>query len=272
MLVRISWQDVSFEPARQGLFWSSEEQLTLLLVVKLSGCGEINNQYCKGKSVGSGSKVNYYFALVSWFLNLCGPTNTHDSAPFTIVGMHQACQNGLLQLFVGVRPSENVSYLNSSKSSQKNRTGAFHKAISKYLSTHSLRSIYKNVENGYLNGSYHVDENAYSSKMLSTCITVGQDSNAVRRVFSSKPGFYWETTELDGSNDVFKETYPNERRVENTVVTVRPPLYYHPSCVLDLLMRIQNEGCDVAGLRLTSEPSGGLCSKLKQEAFSGRLP
>lgn len=247
------FQDASFEQRHLGLLSATEDQLSLLLVVTLSGCGEINNHHSKGRTLGSGSEVNYYFALLSWFLYLCGPNNSDGSVPFTVVGMQQTCQNGLLQLFVGVQPNEKVFYLNTAKGSKKNKTRAFHKAISKYLSTRSLRTVYQNIENVYLNGSCQVDENSYSSKMLSTCISVGQDSNAVRRVFSSKPGFYWETMELECGNDVVQDRHSCDINVENTVVFIRAPLYYHPSCVLDLFMRIENEGCDVAGLRLTFE-------------------
>ena len=232
---------------------TTEDQLGLLLVVTLSGCGEINNQYSKGRTLGSGSEVNHYFALLSWFLYLCGPNNSGGSVPFTVVGMQQACQNGLLQLFVGVQPNEKVFNPNTAKGSKKGKTRAFHKAISKYLSTHSLRSVYQKIENVYLNGSCQVDENSYSSKVLSTCINVGQDCNAVRRVFNNKPGFFWETMELEGSSDVFQDAHSCDINVENTVVFLRAPLYYHPSCMLDLLTRIENEGCDVAGLRLTNE-------------------
>ena len=261
-------QDASYERQHRGLMSIAEDQLELLLVVTLSGCGEINNQYSKGRTSHSGCDVNFYFALLSWFLYLCCPNNNHRSVPFVVVGMHQAFQNGLLQLFVGVQPNEKVFCTNTSKGPKKNKLRAFHKAISKYLSTHSLRLVYQNIENVYLNGSDQVDENSYSSKMLSTCITVGQDSNAVRRVFGSKPNFFWETMEPEGSNDVFQESYSCDKNVENTVVFVRAPLYYHPFCVLDLLTRIENESCDLAGLRLTNEPdpSGGVvCSSGKHE-------
>jgi hypothetical protein len=234
--------------------FAREDQLELLLVVTLSGCGEVNNQYSKGRTFGSGCDVNFYFALLAWFLHLCGPNKSDCTVPFVVAGMQQTCQNGLLQLFVGVQPNERVFYLNTSKGSKKNKTRAFHKAVSKYLSTHSLRLVYQNMENVYLNGSCQVDENSYSSKMLSTCITVGQDSNAVRRVFNSKPGFFWETMELEGSNDVFQDSHSCDVNVENTIVFVRAPLYYQPSCVLDLLTRIENDGCDLAGLRLANEP------------------
>ena len=222
-----------------------EEQVSLLLVVTLTACGELNHQYSKGKTLGSGSEVNHYFALLAWLLYLDGPYHGDDTVPFSVVAMHQACQNGLLQLFVGVQPNEKVFYPNAAagRGSKKNKTRAFHKAISKYLSTHSLQSVYGNCQ---------VDENSYSSKVLSTFINVGQDSNAVRRVFNSKPGFYWETVEIDGSNEILQSS-SCEVNVENTVVFVRAPLYYHPPCVLDLLTRIENEGCDVAGLALTNE-------------------
>lgn len=249
-----AFQDASFEQEQRGLTAATEDELSLLLVVTLSGCGEINNQYSKGRALGPGSEVNCYYALVSWLLYLCDVNNSGDSVPFTVVGMQQACQNGLLQLFVAVQPNEKVFYQNASKGSQKNKTRTFHKAVSKYLSTHSLRGVYQNMEHVYLNGSRQVDENSYSSKMLSTCITVKQDSDAVRRVFSSKPGFFWETMELESSSDVFQDNDSCDVHVENTIVFLRTPLYYHPSCVLDLLTRIENEGCDVAGLRLTNEP------------------
>ena len=261
-------QDASFERQHHGLMSTAEDQLELLLVVTLSGCGEINNQYSKGRTSHSGCDVNFYFALLSWFLYLCGPNEDDRSVPFVVVGMHQARQNGLLQLFVGVEPNEKVFCTNTSKGPKKNKLRAFHKAISKYLSTNSLRLVYQNIENVYLNGGYQVDENSYSSKMLSTCITVGQDSNAVKRVFNSKPGFFWETMEPEGSNDVFQDSYSCDKNVENTVVFVRAPLYYHPFVVLDLLTRIENESCDLAGLRLTNEPdpSGGVvCSSGKHE-------
>lgn len=190
--------------------------------------------------MGSGSEVNHYFALLSWLLGHCDPNNTNSGVPFTVVGMQQAYQNGLLQLSVAVQPNEKVFDSNSTtrKDSKKNQTRAFHKAISKYLSTHSL-SVYLKI-----------DDCPHSSKMLSSCIAVGQDSNAVRRVFNCKPGFYWETIELDGSNDLFQSSC-SDINVENTVVFVRAPLYYHDSSlVLHLLTCIENEGCDVAGLRL----------------------
>ena len=226
----------------------------------MTGCGEINSHSSKGRNAGSGNEINHYYALVSWFLYLCGPNNSDDPVPFVVVAMHQACQNGLLQLFVAVQPNEKVFHVNTGKGNKKNKTRNFNKAISKYLSTHSLRSVYQNMENVYLNGSYLVDESCYSSKMLSTCITVGQDSNAARRVFNGKVGFYWETMELEGGNDNFQDNYSCDKNVENTVVFVRDPLYYHPSCVLDLLMRIETEGCDVAGLRLIEEHDfSGLC-------------
>ena len=249
-----AFQDASFEPEQRGLMAATEDELSLLLVVTLSGCGEINNQHSKGRTLGQGSEVNYYYALLSWLLYLCDVNNNEDSVPFTVVGMHQACQNGLLQLVVAVQPHEKVFYQNASNVSQKTKTRTFHKAVAKYLSTHSLRGVYQNMEHVYLDGTRQVDENSYSSKMLSTCITVKQDSDAVRRVFRSKPGFFWETMELESTSDFFQDSDSGDVNVENTIVFVRAPLYYHPSCVLDLLTRIENEGCDVAGLRLTSEP------------------
>ena len=253
-IVYICFQDASFEQEQRGLTAATQDELSLLLVVTLSGCGEINNQYSKGRTLGPGNEVNYYYALLAWLLYLCDVDNNNDSVPFIVVGMHQACQNGLLQLFVAAQPNEKMFYQNPSKGSLKNKTRSFHKAVSKYLSTHSLRGVYQYMEHVYLDGSRQVDENSYSSKMLSTCITVKQDSDAVRRVFSSKPGFFWETMELENSSDVFQDNDSCDGHVENTVVFVRPPLCYHPSCVLDLLTRIENEGCDVAGLRLTNEP------------------
>ncbi|XP_028401407.1 uncharacterized protein LOC114524506 isoform X2 [Dendronephthya gigantea] len=246
-------QDASFQPHQQGLLLTLEGQLSLLLVVTLTGCGEINHQYSKGNGLASGAEVNQYYALISWLCYLCNPHSEDKSVPFTVVGIHQAYQNGQLQLFVGVQPNGKVYDPNITKGSTKNKTRAFNKAISKYLSTHSLRSVYQKIENVYLNGCCQVDEDAYSSKMLSTYITVGQDLNAVRRVFKSKSCFYWETIELEGSNDCYQDYSPCDVIVENTVVFLRAPLYYHPSCVLDLLTRIENDGCDVAGLRLTTE-------------------
>ena len=204
--------------------------------------------------MASGSEVNQYYALISWLCYLSNPMRSdEESVPFTVVGIHQAYQNGQLQLFVGVQPNKKVFDPNITKGSKKNKTRAFNKAICKYLSTHSLRSVYQKIENVYLNGCGQIDEDAYSSRMLSTYVTVGQDSNAVRRVFNSKSCFYWETIEVEGSNDCYQDYSSCDVIMENTVVFLRAPLYYHPSCVLDLLTRIESDGCDVAGIRLTTE-------------------
>ena len=229
-----------------------ENQLSLLLVVTLLGCGEINGQRLKGKTPGTFTEVNCYFALLAWLLSVGGNYNSDSWIPFSVIGMQQAYQNGKLQLFVGVQPNKGSCGVNTQpgKCSRKSKIKAFNKAISKYLSTHSLRSVYQKIPKVYLSGNIPVDENLYSSKMLSTYITVGQDPDAVQRVFGTKPGFFWGTVEIIDTNEVFKGSACRNFSVENTVVLVQPSLYHRPSCILDLLNRIENEGCDLAGLRL----------------------
>lgn len=235
----------------------------------------MNVQRSKGKASGTRTEFNCYFALIAWFLSLGGAYNSDGWVPFTIIGMQQVYQNGKLQLFVGVQPNEAVYDVNATPGKGlKNKIKAFNKAITKYLSTHSLRSVYQNMKKVYLRGSYlPVDENVYNSKMLSSCIAVGQDPNAVQRVFESKSGFFWETLEMDDTNEVFQDGPSRDFAAENTIVLVQPSLYHYPSCILDLLCRIEDEGCDLVGLRLaygdTSETSDGECSSYAKYLLSG---
>ena len=217
----------------------------------------MNVQRSKGKASGTVTEINCYFALIAWFLSLGGTYNSDGCVPFSIIGMQQVFQNGKLQLFVGVQPNETVYDVNDPPGKGlKNKIKAFNKAITKYLSTHSLKSVYQDMK------KLPVDENLYNSKMLSSFIAVGQDPNAVQRVFESKPGFFWETLEIDDTNEVFQHSPCRDFAEENTIVLVQPSLYQYPSCILDLLCRIEDEGCDLVGLRLAygeTETSDGEC-------------
>ena len=111
----------------------------------------MNVQRSKGKASGTVTEINCYFALIAWFLSLGGTYNSDGCVPFSIIGMQQVFQNGKLQLFVGVQPNETVYDVNDPPGKGlKNKIKAFNKAITKYLSTHSLKSVYQDVKKVFL--------------------------------------------------------------------------------------------------------------------------
>lgn len=254
---------------------------------KLSSCGELT-VIRQGARGGAAPDTHCFSNLVTWLACLISPSvNTTDyaeicGAPFYVVGLQQSWHEGQLKIEIGIcsRTAEKgeQSSVNDGKGKAKNKANnSFRHAVSKFLSTNTLHSVYARLSECTPYPLQHLAEISISKRNLSTLLTVNPDPDAMQRVFAAKPGFFWQTMEME---DAPTEEKTSARlcqgpEIQNTVMLTQFAVFHQPFCLLDVLTRVRNKALDIAGLRLVYqekepplEEKRGTCST-HSAAFSG---
>ena len=229
---------------------------------KLSSCGELT--VIRQGARGGATPDTYCFSnLVTWLACLVSPSvNTADyaeicGAPFYVVGLQQSWHEGQLKMEVGIcsRTTEKAEHssVNDGKGKAKNRaSNSFRHAVSKFLSTNTLHSVYARLSECTPFPPQHLAELSISKRNLSTLLTVNPDPDAMQRVFAAKPGFFWQTMEMEDAPT--EEKSPAKLcqgpEIQNTVMLMQHAVFHQPFCLLDVLIRVRNRALDIAGFRL----------------------
>jgi len=151
------------------------------------------------------------------------------------------------------------SSVNDGKGKAKNKaSNSFRHAVSKFLSTNTLHSVYTRLSECTPCPLQYLAELSISKRNLSTLLTVNPDPDAMQRVFAAKPGFFWQTMEM---GDAPTEEKTSARlcqgpESQNTVMLMQYAVFHQPFCLLDVLIRVRNKALDVAGIRLVYQEEG----------------
>ena len=91
-----------------------------------------------------------------------------------------------------------------------------------------------------------------SKKNLSTSLIVNPDPEAMWRVFGAKPGFFWQTMEMDDApvDDKTGERLFQGPEIHNAFMLMHSAVFRQPFCLLDVLIRARCNALDIAGIRL----------------------
>lgn len=235
---------------------------------KLSSCGELT-VIRQGARSGVTPDTHCFSNLVTWLACLVSPSvNTTDyaeicGAPFHVVGLQQSWHEGQLKMDIGIctRTTEKgeLSSVNDGKGKAKNKaSNSFRHAVSKFLSTNTLHSVYTRLSECTPCPLQYLAELSISKRNLSTLLTVNPDPDAMQRVFAAKPGFFWQTMEM---GDAPTEEKTSARlcqgpESQNTVMLMQYAVFHQPFCLLDVLIRVRNKALDVAGIRLVYQEEG----------------
>ena len=228
---------------------------------KLSSCGELTVR--QGARGGVTPDTQCFSNLIAWLACLVSPSvNTTDyaeicRAPFYVVGLQQTWHEGQLKIEICIC-SRNIekgeqSSVDDGKGKAKNKaSNSFRHAVNKFLSTNTLHSVYARLLECTPCPPQYLAEIPISKRNLSTLLTVNPDRDAMQRVFSAKPGFLWQTMEMEDA--------PTEEKafvrlcqgpeIQNTVMLMQYAVFHQPFCLLDVLIRVRNRALDMAGFRL----------------------
>lgn len=224
----------------------------LLMSTKLSSCGELTA--LRQGSRGTTTPETHCFAhLVAWLACLvCPSVNTPDyaevcGAPFYVVALRQSWHEGQLKMEIGI-----CSRLEKGENQKKIKANSFRQAVSKFLSTNSLHNAYSRLFEFTPCPLQHISEMLISKKNLSTLLTVNPDPEAMHRVFGAKPGFFWQTMEVDDvpAEDKTGVTLCQGPEIQHTVMLMQYAVFHEPFCLLDVLIRVRVKALDISGVRL----------------------
>ena len=251
-----SFQEASYESDAISLPDLDTSISYLLMTTKLSSCGELTA--IRQGSRGAPTPETHCFShLVAWLASLvCPSVNGTDyaeicGAPFYVVGLQQSWHEGQLKMEIGI-----CSRVEKGENQKKTKANSFRQAVIKFLSTNSLYSMYSRLFEFEPFPLQHLAEMLMSKKNLSTILTVNPDSEAMNRVFGAKPGFFWQTMEVE---DAPSEEKTGVRlcqgpEIQNTVMLMQLAVFHEPFCLLDVLIRARCNALDIAGVRLVYQP------------------
>lgn len=174
------------------------------------------------------------------YAELCG-------TPFYVVGLQQSWHDGQLKVEIGI-----CRRLIKGENQKKIKVNSFRQAVNKFLSTNSLHSVYSRLSEFNPYPFQHISELLISKKNLSTLLTVNPDPDAMNRVFDAKPGFFWQTMEVE---DALCDEKTGSRlyqgpEMQTTVMLMQFAVFHEPFCLLDVMVRARSKALDVAGIRL----------------------
>lgn len=225
----------------------------LLMSVKLSSCGELA-AIRQGSRGAAAPETDCFSHLIAWLCCLACPSVNAPTdyseicrAPFYVVGMQQTWHDGQLQIEIAIR-----SRVEKDEHLKKTKASAFRQAVNKFLSTNSLHSVYLRLLEFKAFSDDSLSEKLISKKNLSTFFTVHPDPSTMHRVFSAKPGFFWQTMELEHipSEEKLGVTFSHTPDIQNTLTLLQCVVYHEPSCLLDVLARARSKALDIAGIRM----------------------
>lgn len=244
----------------------------LLMSAKLSSCGEL-------AAVRQGSKgiippeTDCFSLIIAWLCCLvCPSVNAQTDyseicrAPFYVMGLQQTWHDGQLQIEIAI-----TSRVEKDEHLKKTKASVFRQAVNKFLSTNSLHSVYLRLLEFEAISHDSLSEKLISKKNLSTFFTVHPDPNTMHHVFSAKPGFFWQTMELEHipSEEKLGVRFSHAPDIQNTLTLLQCDVYHEPSCLLDVLARARSKALDIAGIRMVyplketiQEKKPGLSQKL----------
>lgn len=269
-LCLFSSQEASYESHVYSLPSSLHTNTSYLLMsTKLSSCGELT-VIRQGARGGVTPDTHCLSNLIAWLACLVSPSvNTTDyaevcGAPFYVVGLQQSWHEGQLKMEIGIcsRAMEKgeQSSVNDGKGKAKNKaSNSFRHAVSKFLSTNSLHSVYARLMECTPCPPQYLAEISISKRNLSTLLTVNPDPDAMQRVFGAKPGFFWQTMEME---DAPTEEKASSARlcqgpeIQNTVMLMQYAVFHQLFSLLDVLIRVRNRALDMAGFRLVYQEDG----------------
>lgn len=257
----LSFQEASYENHLQSVPNVDADASYLLLTAKLSSCGELS-VIRQGVRGAVSSDTHCFSHLIAWLACLVSPVmNTTDyaeicGAPFYVVSLQQSWHEGQLKVDVGIiSRTENGDFLSAQHANGKLKMKAnnsFRHAVSKFLSTNTLQSVYNRLLEHTPCLPQHLKETQMSKKNLSTSLTVNPDPETMCRVFGAKPGFFWQTMEM---NDAPVDDKTGERlfqgpEIHNAFMLMHSAVFRQPFCLLDVLIRARCNALDIAGIRL----------------------
>ena len=171
---------------------------------------------------------------------LCG-------TPFYVVGLQQSWRDGQLKVEIGI-----CRRLVKGENQKKIKSNSFRQAVSKFLSTNSLHSVYLRLSEFNPCPLQHISEMLISKKNLSTLLTVNPDPDAMNRVFGAKPGFFWQTMEVEEApcDEKTGARLYQGPEMQTTVMLMQFSVFHEPFCLLDVMVRARSKALDIAGIRL----------------------
>ncbi|ESO90664.1 hypothetical protein LOTGIDRAFT_233665 [Lottia gigantea] len=276
--------EASFEPAPSTLpRVMAPDQTCLLLKIHLACNGEIilhKNRTNQSVDTGEGLSASYT-TLLTWLASLVPDdftflqraagdkhsAETNPWQPFYVVGLQQIVLEDKLYLVVAIMPTEHFDpkSIQSFKSKKYQGGNPFMQYVHNFLTTYTLLSVCPwllGIVSMEVEGpkgdipdlksyTYIPPLPNITDKPLASFIEVHQDPQAANRIFKMATGYFWQTVDNEESKlDQGLDEESVDYETQNTMSLVYKKIYHDPGSLMGIMIRILQEGLDIAGVRL----------------------
>ncbi|XP_013420923.1 uncharacterized protein LOC106181165 isoform X1 [Lingula anatina] len=201
-----------------------------------------------------------------------------DPGPFCVLGLQQLWFEEQLCIIVAIAPKDKQSQVTqltgpvkSKKAKLKDAVKSctpFQQQVTKFLSTNTLHSVcpwlqdFTSVEisSPPSPSTDHPTSQKFAykpplpnitTKPLSTFMQMRTDPDAVKKVFGTPVGFFYQSVESDECQaDVGINDDGVNYETQNTMSLVYKKIYQNPVALMGILSRVLQEGLDISGIRL----------------------
>ncbi|XP_073686478.1 dynein axonemal assembly factor 8 [Garra rufa] len=235
----------------------------LLLTVSLSSPGMVaGRMQRKTQTMDSALiKSHVYNALIAWFMSLADPktcerkSNKLD-APFWVAGLQQFYKEDGLALYICAMSLED-GRTGCKKSRGDSDESMFYRRVCKFFAQTPLKTVAFWVPQL----KHLLEEQAYPchvhlpSSYLDCFISVNPNREAVEKIFSMTPGFYWQTLETDNQKCQSTEAkISQDCHTETALVLIDRALFLNPLAMHHTLELMWRSSLDVCGIRFLYPP------------------
>ncbi|KAG7316913.1 hypothetical protein KOW79_019211 [Hemibagrus wyckioides] len=253
--------DGSYLPSVSTLPSSIKIRESLVLMVPLSSPGVVAGR-AEGKtrtveSTSLGSHV--YNTLIAWFMSLAKPSaedSVTTTAPFWVTGLQQIWKNDSLVLYICAVPLKETrpSGTKSRWKNMKRGWTSFRQRVSRFLAQTQLRAVSSWLPelNHLLEQQAHPALVSLPSSKLDCFVSINPEKEAVKKVFGTNPGFYWQTLDIQEQICQWAEaTTSQQPHTEVVLALVYQAMFNNPLATHYTLQLLFSSGQDVCGLRFT---------------------
>ncbi|XP_043089942.1 dynein axonemal assembly factor 8 isoform X2 [Puntigrus tetrazona] len=257
--------EASYLPSVNTLPPDLQMKECLLLTVPLSSPGVVAGiRQRKTQTADLVSiKSHVYNALIAWFMSLtdpktCGRNSNKLGAPFWVAGLQQFYKEDGLALYICAMPYKDsqTGCRNSRMRKVDSYESMFYRRVCKFFAQTSLKTVAFWVPQ--LN--HLLEEQAYpthvhlTSSCLDCFISVNPNQEAVEKVFSVIPGFYWQTLETEDQKCQSTEATISQCHAETAFVLIGRALFLNPLAMHHTLELMWRSSLDVCGIRFLYPP------------------